>query len=54
MVGMLDAIDSGNLIFWDDVSGKMLKTEKVVIARKEQIEQFRIDIKTIDQKYKLL
>ena len=41
MVGMLDSTDAGNLIFWDDVSGKMLKTEKVTISRQEEIEQFR-------------
>ena len=41
MVGMLDSTDAGELIFWDDVSGKMLKTEKVILARKEEIAQFR-------------
>ena len=40
MVGMIDLNDEGQLICWDDVSGKMLKTEKV-IARQEEIAEFR-------------
>ena len=41
VVGYLDANYNGNLMFWGDDSGKMLKTEKVILARKEEIEEFR-------------
>ena len=37
MVGLLDVTEKGNLLFWDDVSGQLLKTEKVVLARQEEI-----------------
>ena len=38
---MLDTTDDGKLILWDDTTGKMLKTEKVLLARREEIEKFR-------------
>ena len=43
---MLDTSEDGKLIFWDDVSGKMLKTEKVILARREEIDEFRKHLTT--------
>ena len=39
MIGLVDANDQGHLIFYDDVSGKILDEDKVHQARDEELEE---------------
>ena len=40
-LGLLDMMDDGRMVFYDDVSGKMLRTEQVQAARREELETFK-------------
>ena len=40
-IGMLGAIDENEVEFWDDVSGKKLRTQGVIEARKLEISEFK-------------